>query len=143
MKKLLFASVTLFALNSCEKIEIEKPETPTQIKVEGIDLLTDGDLKKWSLVIYTENNISKFDSCAADDIFTFSKSKKEYSWLKNNTPCFDGDVDQVFSFELMPGDSILKINDFNYTVRKLTKDSLIIDTELHNLVVKVGYKAKK
>ena len=73
MKKLLFASATLFALNSCEKIEIEKPETPTQVKVESIDLLTDGDLKKWSLVIYTENNISKFDSCPADDIFTFAK----------------------------------------------------------------------
>ena len=143
MKKTLITLATLFALNACEKVEIEKPETPTQLKVESIDLLTNGDLKRWSLVIYTENNISKFDSCAADDIFSFSKSKKEYSWLKNNTPCFEGDVDQIFPFDLMPGDSVLVINGFNYAVRKLTTDSLIIDTELHNLVVKVGYVAKK
>jgi hypothetical protein len=102
-------------------------QTDEDVKLLPGDILTAGTSKNWKLISYKVDGVEKFNECAKDDIFTFSKKTSEYNWDIGAIKCFDGDINQKFSFSLSTDNKILIINKSEWKIIKLDNTTLQIE----------------
>lgn len=123
MKSLLIAlSLTLVVTGSCKKED----------KLSATQLLTRAN---WKLVEYIqrieggaeENIFPDYPACKQDDIWSFI-ADNTYEIREGISKCDSDDVDlvQAGSWELLPGDTAIKINNDELIIEKLAKDRFTI-----------------
>jgi Lipocalin-like domain len=118
MKAIVIVILFMVLVNACKK-KIEPAP------IDKIDLITNGNSKKWRLVEITSNGKSIIENCAKDDDYTFIKN----SYTVNYTPnlkCYNSDNPTNLKYSISNDQKTLTIDNVKYDFDFLNAKKMIL-----------------